>query len=453
MKRISAIVLSITLLLSLFCFVSCDFNRGDDETEDFDDVVSSGNDESEDVLNQNNSTQKQDQSQNQENGDGQKETQGEASSKEDSKFKEYTITYSTGVSAFSAGKAFIKCDESGYTCIDKNGNSLFDVSGSNEYITLCSGFYNGIATFQGAKSGTFLCDEKGNKIYADVVGGSSFAGLEYVAFQDAFKDGYIFVRKTTTDFSGSHDEIAIVNYKMEIVCDYSADLLDLYNKYAGYSYYYAGYLAMYDYYGTDNYVALNLKTGKETAEYSTFKEWVENEKIPLKYQSDVWEPDIRNKVGYYYEDLTKYNEGEHVLDLSQYTNAQFGEFVNGLADIAFTVQESSGKYKYFFTIIDETGAFKFEPIEVDGNSYNVPKICRLDEAGAQPDDCGKFLVITSTNGTDYTYTIFDVNGKQKEIKLGYSMNVCKVGEGLILGLVKAKTNYNLVCFDFDLNKK
>ena len=210
------------------------------------------------------------------------------------------------------------------------------------------------------------------------------------------------------------------------------------------------------------YTALNLKNGKET-EYSTLEELYKSENI-VRRASDDW---VAATNGY------KNGNGELVLDLSQYTNAFFGDFVNGLAYVTFKVQESTGKAKYYFTVIDETGKFKFEPVELKGDlnysgytGYQYPDVVdklvtRMDEDSIENSEYyGKFIVTTIMNGNKIL-TTFDMNGKVAEKEVGkwyndFMSDELVVGDGLIISKIENSStyySYKLLCYDFNLNKQ
>lgn len=449
-RKFVAILLVLTMLSGI-CLTSCssnsDSDRISDETEITEDRNSdkdkdnsvSNNDNNNNLNNSNNNSQDYDNIQD-----------NQSTPEKNAGFDNYILSYVTDIQAFSEGKAFIKLkDSNAYSCIDTKGNVLFNVDCENSNLLNCvAGFHNGIAAFN-----AFLCDTNGNKIHPELVGGTSFR-LGYSIMADAFKDGYIAVSKTTTNFMSSVTELAIVNSKMEIIVDYSAELFDLYVKYIdGLSSYPTKYFKGYLIQKNDGYTALNLNTGKETGKYSSFKELVEGEDIAIKHKSDIWAP---TEKGYCYDDLTGYSEGELVLDLSQYENAIFGDFVNGLACVVFRVSTAD-----FFTIIDETGSFKFEPVELKGTldmsyAFNMV-IQRIDNDHTEKaEDYGKFVVLTKDG--EHILTTFAPTGKiaEKEIEgLGcYRLDsILTVGDNLIFGVMKQKKDCSIFCFDLDLNKQ
>lgn len=477
MKKLVAFLLVLTMVSSI-CLTSCMFNLDSDELDDdnADNQIADEEVDYKDSALENNdyketNKQEQDSSQTQNQGQNQNSSEGENNQNQTTQnagFDDYTVV---SISPFSEGKAFIRGDlltNSSFKCIDKKGNILFEIPQSSADAVIF-GFHNGIAAVKpvGGVSGEVkLYDDKGKEISPETVGGTYFLGITdiYGIYEKMYKDGYIFVIKNTTDFTGSVSELGIVNSKMEMLVDFSEEF---YKKYAyfnnSYDYYDGLYIRKIK---KDDeiyvYTALNLKNGKET-EYSTLEELYKSENI-VRRASDDW---VAATNGY------KNGNGELVLDLSQYTNAFFGDFVNGLAYVTFKVQESTGKAKYYFTVIDETGKFKFEPVELKGDlnysgytGYQYPDVVdklvtRMDEDSIENSEYyGKFIVTTIMNGNKIL-TTFDMNGKVAEKEVGkwyndFMSDELVVGDGLIISKIENSStyySYKLLCYDFNLNKQ
>ncbi len=285
---------------------------------------------------------------------------------------------------YNEGLMFVQINDPETTamaCIDKSGNIVFEVEVGNigSSIAVPCGFHNGLAvldTYIDQQREYKLCDKTGKIITAEDLDADSFI------FDDnaikAFKDGYIFTKKTTTSFNGSVDELAIFNAELEKIVDFSEDLYDKYINY-GNSNYYDGYLFS-DF--KDNYI--DLRTGTIYDDISKLQS-----KLILKNKSDFWIDAYKynyetanNEEEYYIFDyLEKLFSDERdpivtpIVDLSEYKETAKIQSVNalgytgyadGTAGLLFTVSDSEVGNRYYFTILDETGKFCFEPIETQG---------------------------------------------------------------------------------------
>ena len=321
---------------------------------------------------------------------------------------------------FSEGKAIVHCwyktnnvyHTSEY-CIDKNGNILFSIENPAIQYTP-TGFYNGITSISGVSETPYLCDSSGHIIKPEDIGGTAFLiDTMYVSHHtlEMFKDGYILIERTTTDFAGSTTELAIINADLDLIVDFSTELFELYKeKYKPYCEYYNGYL----YRGltsTDpnDPCVLDLNTGKELSDPMA---WAQ--KIPLEYR-------LKREVstGYYFDCFD--DNGSPVIDLSKYkdTISDMSNFGNGTANISFISND-----KTFFTAINVKGEFLFDPIEVSGALSDIDyDIIHCDE---------HFLVCSYGDRGNKFVTLFDKTGNiivQKEISRGDGV---KYSDGTIL---------------------
>lgn len=297
----------------------------------------------------------------------------------------------TAASSFSEGLAFVCVDnnqEKTY-CINKDGYIVFEL---DENISIngeiCDKFANGFAVLNSHSTNeNILCDTKGNTKTPEDIGVTNFCEL-------GLEGGYLIVEKITSDYSSSKKEMGVMNTNFEWIVDLSESIyneiggietLPLYNS----SFFYND-ICYFDY--SKKY--LNLKTG-EVSDSVTFE-------LP----SNLWQSYTDCK----YRD---YNENT-VLDLSNVDNlTSVGEFVKGKAPVKF-YNEQSGTY--FFTLINETGEFLFEPIESD-------KIAKFSFDG------------------EYIVTIDDIMSSNKNFK-------CYDTNGILLGQLDTSTlakNYSCTC--------
>lgn len=297
------------------------------------------------------------------------------------------------VTGYSEGLAFVKekygSDKT--NCIDKNGNIIFsieNISGSDN-----SGFHNGWAMLkeydtESGKSKYILCDKLGNIKTAEELGGNSF-----IFNQEAFEDGYILVKKTTTNYQGSIDELAVFNAELEKNVDFSEEMYERYNQ--DWRFYYKGFLYDYD------LNCLNLQTGAVgfLGDDLFFN-------VTLDNKSDLW--DSNDDFYYDFRDLNK------IPILYKDDNAYSYAFVDGYAGVIFSVKDSQVGERNYFTIMDENGDYCFEPIETFG---------LINRHYSRTNKNGVFVVY-STNISDNKHAIqvFDKTGRigYMEFEMHYS---------------------------------
>ena len=243
---------------------------------------------------------------------------------------------------FSEGLAFVYLQDDYNTtyCINKKGEIVFQLDGQ---YTPCTEFTNG-RTVLGADEKYFICDTSGNLTSLDDIGARLGATRIEVDRGELLDNGYFFLIKTQTDYTGSSDQVALVNFDGEIVIDYNDNLLNGYVARA--CDYYNGFICDYDY-------CWDLSDGT-CYDSSAFYDVV-----PIEYQSDFW------YHGTVYNHYIDERTGEYVLDLEQYDNIELSEFQYGYAPVKFEARESGGNYKYYFTVLKENGDFYFEPIQID----------------------------------------------------------------------------------------
>ena len=309
------------------------------------------------------------------------------------------ITEST---AFSEGKAWVRYGQVGETeyntvyCINKNGEILFSLDlGGN---VTASSFHNGLSALEipeiGHRAYAF-CDDSGNVIHPSDVGATEF--LNPIQYQNgapagtqSFRDGYIFAKKVDVTFNSSTTTMAVYNFNMEKIIDYSEELLaffNLNNTYDSVYTYVNGFLCLPH---ENKYLDLKnnqIKTEQEFQAVCTSNEWIYN--------------------SYNYSYLHPITE-ESVLDLSQYANSIYAAygFKNGKAPIVF---QSAGIC--FYTIINDDGSFCFDPVQVpdDWNSslriqeYNGKYLCSESFLSGK-NEC-RFILFDAAGNTIKEYTL------------------------------------------------
>ena len=330
------------------------------------------------------------------------------------------VTYA---SPFSEGKAFVRNGDD-YThlhCIDKTGKILFTLTHPDEdgAIDVIEGFHNGIAALNfNVLSGAWLCNEKGEIIKPDSIDATAFDISETDEFSiDLFKAGYFIAKKTTTDFTGSVDEFAVVDSKLNVVVDFSEDFN---NGTTHYNYVYKHYIIDFE---TGKY--MNLKDGTE----GSAKTLINNDPDILDHPSDAWGKTFSAGSWDGYYDLINNTKK---IDLSEYSETLYdcGDFKDGNAYLVFRTESSEG-YKTFFTVMGEDGEFEFEPKEIyvgydvkyyfDGHyvlyfvNDNEHKLAVIDDEGnlkeIEFESVGNFF-LTSIKFSDEGIMFKDENGVQ-----------------------------------------
>ena len=288
---------------------------------------------------------------------------------------------------YSEGFAFAEVSDnlSKAYCIDKQGVIQFTL---NIHVALqISGFYNGISVFGGSTDSVYICNTEGVVTTPQDLGGDTilvYPELESRASNQLFRDGYFFVKRTTTTFTGSTDEAALFNSNLEMIRDFSTDLYGIYEEFL--------VAACFDGYLYESDVVFDASTGERITDLAALIETLQPE-----HPSDFW---VSNDLCYY--DLLGSKE-EPVLDMTQYAETiyDYSDFEDGLAYMVFKSADT-----YFFTVLQENGEFCFEPIVLDGAAG----------ASVRYSD-GKFLVVTPqyVDGERFVnYIIFDETGKVTE---------------------------------------
>lgn len=328
---------------------------------------------------------------------------------------------------YSEGLVFVKLkdDSQNLHCIDKSGKAVFSI-----VATEAEPFSNGLA-FTSAG----ICDKNGKITTAQDLGGTEFLHYDFAA-------DYILVKKATTSFTGTVKELATFNTKFEKLVDFSTDFYNLYNEKC----YGKPIKGFVPFNFEDKY--LDLFTGKvEDGKEALYS------KVKVDRQSELW-----RKGGYWgaYDGFYMYNslddnvgignfpERTPVLDLSQdekySTIDEIGDFRNGIAPVTFEVLGNNGYYVYYYTIMDEEGNFKFDPVLLGrlkrfsfNNGYFV---CDL---------------YTGDNGKDCALEVYDATGKkiaQKEYT--NSDIICYNEFSISEGVITAKINNVYYLYDTEL---
>lgn len=300
---------------------------------------------------------------------------------------------------FSEGLAFIRLDDSYEKtyCINKKGEVVFTLEGNYQ----CGTFHNGYAFVYDSPeynvTNVYLCDTEGNLTSPADLGATSFVRVPYISGSQpyhCFFGDYILVIHTNSTFTGSTDELGILNCDLEYIVEPSAKLFDLYQNYYKHSNtkYYDGYL-----YRDGRY--LDLRTGQEGTDLNNMYA-----EMNIQFQSDFWN-----------FSSTKYIDQRNnstAIDLSQYkeTLDKAGSFENGTASLLFRSESATG-VKYYFTIIDEDGQFKFDPYELPYATYSIYT------------DKNNYLLVKKTNTREgYTLSmyLFDESGIVAQVEKEYN---------------------------------
>ena len=384
MKKLLALLLAFAMLFSCAAiFVSCDdsdsYEDDDDEKKNDKDNKVDGKDDKDDG--------------NKTDSDKENDDNATASGTDLSKLN---VTYAT---PFSEGKAFVRNGEeyNRLHCIDTTGKILFTVTHPNEqgYLYVAEGFYNGIAAldFNTVYGAALLCDVNGNIIEPSSVGADMFMISETdIGQRELFKAGYFCAKKTTTTFTGTKDEYALFNSDFEKIIDFTESFTSSEAYYTGETIYKNYVLDI----GSGMY--LNLETGVEGRISDLLSS------ITLDHPSDAW--DNRFSTGSwdgYYDLIT----GELVVDLSEYADTleDCGKFEDGYAPLTFTVYDSIVGQKKFFTVLNESGEFEFDPIEIYAY-YNVKYY-----------HDGTYVLYALYDTDTHKIAVVDVEGNLKEITL------------------------------------
>lgn len=299
---------------------------------------------------------------------------------------ESTEQFFTELNTFNENLAFVKTDNE-FFCIDKKGKTVFTLK---KAYTPLTDFNNGVALLEDESNESFICDKKGNLTPITSCGATSLLKTDYLS--QMLKDDIIPVIKETTGFSGSSAELGILNSKGEMTVPFSSDLFDKYSN--GYTtngaWYYNGYMI----FARDN--SFNLRTGEIKENLSD---------LPLKNRSDFWTLD---SDGIVYDDRYSRYSQNAILNLSQYAGSLYSSrFRNGVCGIIFNVRSAvNNNISLYFTVIDESGNFLFEPVNLNCSSAKFQQ------------DGDTFLISGKANTTS-VFVAFDKNGKTGE----YSTNI------------------------------
>lgn len=290
------------------------------------------------------------QADNNENSSKQDSQPGEPSTEQKPDESESEVTYQklegkiTGASVFNNGYALVcvNGDDDTTYCIDKEGNIIyqmdekFSING-----TISSTIVNGqlLNKIIGANA---IYDMTGKATRPEDVGATKFYDI-------ALEGGYILAEKVTADYASTKKEIGILNFDYEWVVEPSEEIYTAIEKDLSFltavnygSYYHDGYIFF-----ENSRCYLNIMTGE-----------ILND-IDHKTPSEHWTS---------YSTDGKYFDSDQniMLDLSHHANVKLvfsPVFKNGKAPVFFHNVEAGA---YFFTLVDETGNFQFDPVQVIG---------------------------------------------------------------------------------------
>lgn len=293
--------------------------------------------------------------------------------------------------------------------IDKNGNILFETKDYycdiNAPITS-----NGMVILNSLEQGggDVVCDIKNNKIYtASDLGGTS---IVYDGFEEAFRDGYIFVEKVETTYDGSTKSLAIYNDKLEEISTFSEEI-HTFTIGDGYQYkeYNNGYIFNNP---VDHNIYLDVANGVIGEDVT---------KIPLN------------------PDLNAWNKLEGKFDTLAYKT----EFSNNCAGVVF---ESEGVY--YYSITDIRGNLAFDPIQTE---YSV---------GTLNGEKREYVLgCLNKQNNNFHIEMFDMNGRTGtiDIPVNYTGTVddrylCIYGDGTVVVEIRGKNTVNICYYNMDGTK-
>ena len=307
-------------------------------------------------------------------------------------------------SAFSEGLAFVQMDKSPERtyCINKKGKIVFTLTGD---YSPAVGFQNGLAIIR-KNSGPHkdvlcLCDTSGRITSAEDLDATYF----YVGWTEMFADGYLFAVRETQTETGTVCALGVLDNEGSYIVEPSESMYELWRAYYydDATVYYDGYLfSKGEWCETGRY--LDLRTGRETT--GTDKLF---KKIKPAHKSDFWASYREQGSAYFYDWRYPQNtdsavigpiecDGTYVMPLA---------FQDGVAPFLYTLG-APGNAAGFFTLINEKGAFRFEPVKA-GVAY--PDVIS---------DQGLHLVVSARNSIykeKYVLLqLFDRHGLMGEMK-------------------------------------
>ena len=288
--------------------------------------------------------------------------------------------------AYSDGLLLVKLKQTGdICCTDKEGNIRFTVyeSAYNEYFVSC-GFNGKHAVIEAvnkkdpSKTEYLLCNRSGQLISAGRIGADSFV-FDLEVSEDMFRDGYLLAIKSViiepeveTDKEDKEnkekkektvEQMAVFNSDLEVVSDFSEAFFSAYSK-GKFNCYSDGFL-----YQLSRLSYLDLNTGNIGEDKRELRS-----RMPSEHKSDFWElySSDKDKYGIFdSRDMTldskfKAKDIELAIDLAPQRNYihSVAPFNSGSAGVVFKDEEERTAPKYYFTLIDESGSFMFEPEKV-----------------------------------------------------------------------------------------
>ncbi len=259
----------------------------------------------------------------------------------------------TGASSFSDGLAFVSIDENEEKtyCINKKGYIVFELDKDLTVMgDIYNRFINGYALVENG-----ICNTKGKIVYPQDVGATTFYGI-------ALEGGYILTEKVTSDYQNTRKELGVMNTDFKWVLEPSEDL---YNE-VGDSLFETSALNTESFY-SDGFIYfaevkkfLDVKTGELL------------DPISVEQPSNTWQIYRKSMYDIQYVDLNE----EVMVDLSEHDNiTNVTQFVNDKAAVLFYNKSAR---KHYFTVIDTSGTFLFEPVETQPfesiDSYGIASL-------------------------------------------------------------------------------
>lgn len=327
-----------------------------------------------------------------------------------------SINFSNGMAIISS----VNGDEKNLYGIDKNGNLLYTLENHSTLYENMQ-FTNGLLYIYNWEKDTIsLIDDTGKITTAEELGGTQFVSFNDPVYGrdywiDMFEDGYIIVNKVITTFQGTTYESAVFDKNLNVVVDYSEELYPvIYDSYADSTYegqmYIMGHLFWEKYKnGNSTCYALNLQTN-EIKEYNDAE--LENFFNSL---ADTMGVGDFLKYGFVEEKNfdSQITDLSEVIGLSQYSTIDRVIYIN---EHLFLAIFSEGYGDVFFTITNELGDFKFEPIKY--SSYNFSgegtgqgsQIFATDKYVITLDTIEKIFDEDHLPVITYKLTTYDING-------------------------------------------
>ena len=318
---------------------------------------------------------------------------------------------------FSNGMALVPSingESKNLHAIDKNGNLLFTLD-NYETAHDDNSFTNGlIYIYNLEEKCTNLMDDTGKITTPADVGGTHFEFYSDQFWKDMFDDGYIIVKKVVSDFQGATYKAAILDTSLNVIVDYSQEVYSLIYNPTIEKTYLNGYLI------SDTYENRETICNVFDIQSNQLKKYTSAE---LEAFTDelIQSMNLMDYVKYGFINVDELGE---ILGLNQYPTLYKLSCINSNLFLA-VFSETMGMGECYFTLVDESGTLKFDPINYGTYDYFSPgmgigsKILAIDNYVVTIDsidktyDEGAFAEMTGSLSTvTYRITVYDTNGKK-----------------------------------------